>query len=96
MTIFELPYSIQILLIFVSQLLLVAFKVWHIQLINNHNEPLIKNIFAGTILQLVWLTSSAMGIKSIIDGDYLASGFYILGGTIGTILPILKQNRRLF
>lgn len=79
-----------------SQLLLVAFKVWHIQLINNHNEPLIKNIFAGVVLQLVWLISSAMGIKSIIDGNYLAAGFYILGGTIGTILPILKQNRRLF
>ena len=95
MTIFDLPYWAQCIILLVSQLLLIAFKTWNIQLISNVNERLIKIVASSLMIQLMWLLSSAVGVKSVIDGNYSLAMFYVLGGCIGAIIPLLKQNRRI-
>lgn len=94
MTIFDIPFGLQCVVLVLSQLSLIAFKVWHIQLIEDSTQPMIKNMVALFMIQALWLITSALGIKSLIDGNYLLSGLYILGGCIGGIIPLLKQKRR--
>ena len=96
MTIFDLPYELQCIILLISQLLLIFFKVKHIQLIANKSSPIYKSIIVSFIIQVMWLIASAVGIQSMIQGTYFLTACYVTGGCIGCIIPLLKEDRKLF
>jgi len=44
----------------------------------------------------MWLIASAVGIQSMIQGTYFLTACYVTGGCIGCIIPLLKEDRKLF
>jgi len=75
---------LEISAVFISQLLLVFFK--HINVRVLVKEQVVKSMFYTLLIQASWLVSSAIGIKALLDNDFLTVVFYLAGGVIGTYL----------
>ena len=43
-------------------------------------------IVTSTLIKLTWLISSSIGVKSVLDGDWLTCGLYVISGLIGDYL----------
>lgn len=52
-------------------------------------------VLTGFFVKMLWLFTTFMGVKSMIDGDYFVAMMYVLGGTIGSYLSFkikIKYN----
>lgn len=47
----------------------------------------------GFIIQALWLTTTTWSVKAIIEGNYWMAVAYLLGGTIGSYLAMIKDIR---
>ena len=49
-------------------------------------ENILMGVITSTFVKLTWLISSAIGVKSVIDGDIKMCIAYIISGLIGDYL----------
>ena len=75
---------IQIIVVFISQMLLIFFKHVGIRVIVK--EQIIKSMFITFLIQSSWLVSSAIGISAFMKGNYIVVTFYLIAGVVGTYL----------
>lgn len=75
---------LQILTVFISQMLLIFFKHINIRLIVA--KEVAKSMLYTFLIQASWLLSSAIGINALLEHNYLVVGFYLLAGVLGTYL----------
>lgn len=46
-------------------------------------EKIVMSIATSTLIKLTWLVSSSIGVKSVIEGDWLVAGVYVVSGLVG-------------
>jgi len=75
---------LEVFLIYTSQLLMIFLRLLNVRVVAQH-KILYSVLLTGGI-QASWLVSSALGIKGLLEGNYIVVLFYILGGMTGSYL----------
>jgi hypothetical protein len=75
---------IKILAVSISQMALVFFKHVNVRVIVK--EQVMRSMFYTFLIQSSWLISSAIGIKALLEGNYIVVVFYLAAGVLGTYL----------
>jgi hypothetical protein len=73
--------TMQIIIVFTAQLLLVFFKHLNIRVIVAQRKY--YSALLTFLIQLSWLVSSAIGIKALLDYNWVIVIAYLLGGVVG-------------
>lgn len=74
----------QIAAVSISQMALIFFKHVNVRVIVA--EQVMRSMFYTFMIQGSWLISSAIGIKAMMDSNWLIVAFYLAAGVLGTWL----------
>ena len=82
---------IEYLLLISTNLIFQASRTYNTRAIAK--EDALTVLWSSFIVKLSWMVSTAIGIKSIFEGDLLLAGTYLITGIIGDFIGMkLKYN----
>lgn len=73
-----------IITVFTAQLLFQFFRS-----LNGRHEAhglKYKAVMLTTIIQILWLVSTTLGVKAMLELDYMTMTAYVIGGTLGVYM----------
>jgi hypothetical protein len=81
----------QCIIVFICQALFVGLRTVNVQHVVNGS--IWQNIKSGLAVNITWIISTSLGVKSILTGNMLLLAVYVLGGILGTVVSLLKTGR---
>lgn len=79
-----LEQLLQVIAVSISQMALIFFK--HVNVRVLVAEQIGRSMFYTFWIQFSWLISSAIGIKAMMDSNWVIVAFYLAAGVLGTWL----------
>lgn len=83
------------LIIFVAQLLFQLSRTYGQRVVSR--DDVISSVLASTVIQALWLITTAMGVKSVNDMDVPGITAYMIGGVFGVYLsfkiPVKEEKK---
>ena len=83
------------LIIFVAQLLFQLSRTYGQRVVSR--DDVISSVLASTVIQALWLITTAMGVKSVNDMDVPGITAYMIGGVLGVYLsfkiPVKEEKK---
>lgn len=70
-----------IIIVIISQFLFSFCRLLNIRY--TAKDKVLLSLLTSLVVKLSWLVSSAIGIKSVLDYDYLIIAVYVLSGLLG-------------
>lgn len=74
---------VDITLVFVSQFGLIFSKHYNVKTIIDNNPQ--KAAVTAVVIQVMWLVSSGLGIKGMLEGNWIIITAYIVAGYLGSL-----------
>jgi len=71
-------------IVFVSQFAMIFFRLVNVRAVAA--EKVLLSVFLTGLIQLSWLIASALGIKGLLEGNFLVVTAYIFGGMLGSYI----------
>lgn len=75
---------VEIILLVVSQLVFSFSRTLNVRY--TAKEKLVMGVITSTLIKLTWLVSSSIGVKSVLDGDWIICCLYVVSGLVGDYL----------
>lgn len=75
---------IKIIIVFISQLIFGFVRNLNTTYVSRRNVK--ASMITGFFVKTTWIIATYLGISSLIDGDYIITVFYLLGGIVGDYL----------
>jgi len=81
----------ELVILFISQLVFSFSRTLNVRY--TAKENVLKSITTSVFIKITWLISSSLGVKGVLDGDYLLIFVYIVSGILGDYLSFkIKIN----
>lgn len=81
----------ELIILFISQLVFSFSRTLNVRY--TAKENVLKSIITSVFIKITWLISSSLGVKGVLDGDYLLIFVYIISGILGDYLSFkIKIN----
>ena len=80
---------VQAIIISVTQFIFIYYRTVNVNA--NIEKNRFKLFWSGAVVHVTWLTSTAIGVNAVIDGNYILVLFSLLSGSIGADLGLHEK-----
>lgn len=80
---------IQAIIISVTQFIFIYYRTVNVNA--NIEKDRFKLFWSGAVVHVTWLTSTAIGVNAVIDGNYILVLFSLLSGCAGADLGLHEK-----
>lgn len=74
----------KVIIVFLSQLIFGFVRNLNTRYVSKENVKL--SVITGFLVKTSWLVATYLGVSSLIEGNYIVTAFYIIGGVLGDYL----------
>ena len=76
-----------IIILILSQVLFSFFRTLNTRYVSR--DKILMSLVTGTIIRVLWLITTYIGISAIFEGDYAVASVYVVSGVMGDYFSFL-------